>query len=393
MSQTPHNIFYELMWQVKELSQPYPLPWWVQQYFRSWVEPYDQGLFESKQAAFAANAHYRYWNMVGVKDHHQECLVGQAGEVEPVYDKYMIGFFLFDPANRQFHFPQFPQRQSNGNSNLNQLLQDNYLPIILTSYSPDGQINVSQKVLATVAGKRGRSVVVVRFTANASSGSTPDSTLWLCLTVSAVGPTGFERKDRAGRHLTERRLTFMRYNNSERRVEVNTEWGPIFSHSPATFGIYGNDAHINDVTHYLQYNPYQDLLTLGALNGRTEGTDIVAGLCTGVFTWPITLNGTNASFQLDVKLPVDSYRGKEDWLELDSANVDQLERNNLQFWKQKLDDSGLQMQVPAPFQTFKNLFRTCRANLLILSDNGQIHPGPTIYDSFWVRDSSVEGIA
>jgi hypothetical protein len=29
----------------------------------------------------------------------------------------------------------------------------------------------------------------------------------------------------------------------------------------------------------------------------------------------------------------------------------------------------------------------------MLSDGGQIHPGPTIYDSFWVRDSSVEGIA
>jgi len=35
----------------------------------------------------------------------------------------------------------------------------------------------------------------------------------------------------------------------------------------------------------------------------------------------------------------------------------------------------------------------CRAALLILSDDGKIHPGPTIYDSFWVRDSSVEGMA
>jgi hypothetical protein len=29
----------------------------------------------------------------------------------------------------------------------------------------------------------------------------------------------------------------------------------------------------------------------------------------------------------------------------------------------------------------------------VLADDGEIHPGPTIYDSFWVRDSSVEGIA
>jgi hypothetical protein len=31
---------------------------------------------------------HTYWNFVGVKDHHQESLVGQAGEIEPVYDNY-----------------------------------------------------------------------------------------------------------------------------------------------------------------------------------------------------------------------------------------------------------------------------------------------------------------
>jgi hypothetical protein len=31
--------------------------------------------------------------------------------------------------------------------------------------------------------------------------------------------------------------------------------------------------------------------------------------------------------------------------------------------------------------------------LLILADDGEIHPGPTIYDSFWIRDSSVRAIA
>jgi hypothetical protein len=29
----------------------------------------------------------------------------------------------------------------------------------------------------------------------------------------------------------------------------------------------------------------------------------------------------------------------------------------------------------------------------MLADEGEIHPGPTIYDSFWIRDSSIEGIA
>ncbi len=40
-----------------------------------------------------------------------------------------------------------------------------------------------------------------------------------------------------------------------------------------------------------------------------------------------------------------------------------------------------------------DLYRSCRSDLLMLADDGEIHPGPTIYDSFWIRDSSVEGVA
>jgi hypothetical protein len=49
--------------------------------------------------------------------------------------------------------------------------------------------------------------------------------------------------------------------------------------------------------------------------------------------------------------------------------------------------------LPPPVDHLFDLFRLCRANLLILADAGEIHPGPTIYDSAWVRDSSVEGTA
>jgi hypothetical protein len=70
-----------------------------------------------------------------------------------------------------------------------------------------------------------------------------------------------------------------------------------------------------------------------------------------------------------------------------------LEANNRAFWTQKLNASGLQAVLPPIVAHLFDLYRTCRANLLILADNGEIHPGPTIYDSFWIRDSSVEGIA
>ena len=79
---------------------------------------HDSGMFGSKEAALAANALYRYWNMVGVKDAHQESLVGQAGEIEPVYERYAVTFFIL--AGGKLHFPQIaeagaPRRPSRSN--------------------------------------------------------------------------------------------------------------------------------------------------------------------------------------------------------------------------------------------------------------------------------------
>ncbi|MGB8697850.1 MAG: hypothetical protein WCD18_00390, partial [Thermosynechococcaceae cyanobacterium] len=82
MPQAYQQMFYELQWRAKARGN-YPLPWWVQQYFRHWPDSYDGGLFDSKEASFASNANYRYWNMIGVKDRHEESLIGQSGEITP----------------------------------------------------------------------------------------------------------------------------------------------------------------------------------------------------------------------------------------------------------------------------------------------------------------------
>lgn len=97
-------------------------------------------------------------------------------------------------------------------------------------------------------------------------------------------------------------------------------------------------------------------------------------------------------FTLDVRLPVDDYHDAADLAELRADSPDVLERRDQQFWAEKLG-SGLQLRLPPTVAHLNDLYRICRANLLMLSDEGEIHPGPTIYDSFWIRDSSVEGIA
>src|SRR5262249_42667631 len=215
---------------------------------------------------------------------------------------------------------------------------------------------------------------------------------WLCISVSPVGLSGFQRHDRAGRYIADRRLTFQRYFPSERRVEINSSYGPVFDTAPVHFGLYGNKSAL-DANFYLDNNPYRDLLSKGSLNGQDVATDYVAGICMGVFAWQMNLTPANSDFSLDVRLPVDDYRGAGDLAELQNASAANLETNNRSFWTGKLDHSGTQFFLPSPVKHLFDLYRTCRANLLILSDDGEIHPGPTIYDSFWVRDSSVEGIA
>jgi hypothetical protein len=54
-------------------------------------------------ASHICNENYDEGCMLGVKDAEQESLVGQAGEIEPVYDEYTLSFFLFDPATREVH--------------------------------------------------------------------------------------------------------------------------------------------------------------------------------------------------------------------------------------------------------------------------------------------------
>ncbi|GBD95732.1 MAG TPA: hypothetical protein ENG83_04410 [Nitrospirae bacterium] len=389
MATTHEWMFYEVMWRAEAGGRPVPLPWWVQQYFRHWVEPYDSGLFSSKEAAFSSNAHYRYWNMVGVKDHRQESLIGQAGEIEPVYDQYALSFFLFEPSTKKLHFPQHPVYDGSL-SPLEQGLEDGYLPVVNTSYRSPMNIIIEQKVIATTVGADQRSVVLVRTTARLS-GSTP-ANAWLCISVSPTGPTGFQRHDKAGRYIADRRLSFIKYLGAEKRVFINSSWGPVFDKAPVHFGTYGNGSSY-DPDFYIDNSPYHDLASSGGLNGWNTATDHIAGLCKGVFAWPINLSAGSRTFSLDIWLPVDDYRGPHDLMEIISADADSLENNNRTFWTNKLDNSGLQASLSPVVRHLFDLYRTCRANLLILSDHGQIHPGPTIYDSFWVRDSSVEGIA
>src|SRR3954447_675124 len=56
MPAQPHEVmFYEVMWRTWARQVPYPMPWWLQSYFRDWPDN-DGGMFGSKQAALRAPA-------------------------------------------------------------------------------------------------------------------------------------------------------------------------------------------------------------------------------------------------------------------------------------------------------------------------------------------------
>ncbi|MFJ9038456.1 hypothetical protein ACIRF8_17910 [Streptomyces sp. NPDC102406] len=387
MAQTHEWMFYEVMWRswAGRAEVPYPVPWWAQQAMRRWSDDFDAGTYDSKEAAFASNALYRYWGMVGVKDHRQESLVGQAGEIEPVFDKYCLSFFLFDPVTGALSLPQLTD-----GGTVEQRVEAPHLPVVLTTFRTANGVEFVQRTFATPVGARQRDAVVTRVTVGSPTGRAREGLL--CAAVMPAGPSGFQRHDRNGREITDRRLTFLRYLPGERRVETNSGWGPVFDTAPDQFGVYGNPDFGTDPEVYVRHSPFRDLVTGGKLSGAAEAQDQVAGLCSAVFTWPFQV-AEDELMELDVRLPVDLYSGPDDLAELRAAPADALEAANREFWTDKLLHQGVQPQLPRSVAHLTDLFRQARSELLILSDLGEIHPGPTVYDSFWIRDSSVEATA
>ena len=386
MAPQPYEtMFYELMWQIQSRNTPYPMPWWLQSYFRDWPGD-DGGMFGAKQTALASNGLYRYWNMVGVKDAHQESLVGQAGEIEPVYERYAVTFFVV--ADGKLHFPQYAESGAPAPT-LGQQRQEGYLPVVITTYQPPLGITVEQRTLSTVVGAQNHAAVLSRLVVRASGAGTQAGQLGVA--VIPVKPSGFVRYGKTGQALQASQLSYLRYLTAERRLETNTGAGPVFLAAPASFGLYGNANGVNDVNQYLFASPFSDLAAGKALNGAAEISDPLSGLCSAAFLWPFDVSG--GEFGLDFWLPVDDFRDPGDFADLTAQPSATFEKANLDFWHQKLDGSGMQAALPPVVQHLWAQFRSCRADLLILADDGEIHPGPTIYDSFWIRDSSVEAIA
>ncbi|WP_079086902.1 hypothetical protein [Streptomyces silvensis] len=387
MARTHEWMFYEIMWRswADRARVPYPVPWWAQAAFRRWSDDFDAGTYESKEAAFSSNALYRYWHMVGVKDHRQESLIGQAGEIEPVYDKYCLAFFLYDPASGTVSVPQLTRCGTVG-----QRVQAPHLPVVETAFRAVDGLGFTQRTFAVPVGARQRDLTVTRLRVTGPGGPAREG--WLCAAVLPAGPTGFQRHDRRDAGATDRRLTFLRYLPDEARVETNSGWGPLFDTPPEHYGVYGNPDFSSDPAAYLARSPFHDLAVGGKLNAALQAQDQVAGLCSAAFGWPFRL-ADGAVFEVDVRLPVDLYSGSADLAEIRATPATELEEDHGRFWAAKLLGQGVQPALPDPVAHLADLFRQARGQLLVLSDHGEIHPGPTVYDSFWIRDSSVEATA
>ena len=385
-AQPYETMFYEVMWRMWGRGDPYPMPWWLQSYFRDW--PGDtSGMFGSKEAGLAANGLYRYWNMVGVKDAHQESLVGQAGEIEPVYERYAMTFFIL--AGGKLHFPQIAEAGA-PSPTLAQQRQGGYLPVVVTTYRPPIGVSVEQRTLSTVVGDQKHAAVLNRLVVRPAGAGVRTGQLGVA--AIPVKPSGFVRRKPHGEPAQALLLSALRYLPAELRLEANTSSGPVFGTPPTSFGLYGNETSVDNPDHYLAVNPFAALAAGGPLNGATDASDRRAGLCSAAFLWPFDVS-SGQDFELDFWLPVDDFRGANDFADLTAEPADNFEGANDTFWRQKLDASGMQATLPPVVDHLWAQYRSSRADLLILADDGAIHPGPTIYDSFWIRDSSVEAIA
>jgi hypothetical protein len=98
-----------------------------------------------------------------------------------------------------------------------------------------------------------------------------------CL-VSPNAISGFQRRDRTGRGIQDRRIGFLQSLPADNRVQVNAIWGPVFDTAPTSWGLHGNPNGSEDPQRYVSNNAFHDLLTSATLNRANTSSDSVAGM-------------------------------------------------------------------------------------------------------------------
>ena len=223
------------MWRTWSRDAPYPMPWWLQQTFRRWIDNFDGGMFDSKEAALASNALYRYWNMVGVKDAHQESLVGQAGEIEPVYERYAVTFFIV--ADGKLHLPQWPRRLP---GTCAATAAPGRLPAGRHHDLPAPARDHRRAADAEHGGRRAESRRGAQPAGRAARPGPGRSRGQLGVAVSRSSRAASSGTTGPARYLADFTAVLPAVPATERRLETNTGSGPVFDVRPATFGLYGN---------------------------------------------------------------------------------------------------------------------------------------------------------
>nr|VFJ57876.1 MAG: hypothetical protein BECKFM1743C_GA0114222_102114 [Candidatus Kentron sp. FM]VFJ59689.1 MAG: hypothetical protein BECKFM1743A_GA0114220_102434 [Candidatus Kentron sp. FM]VFK10556.1 MAG: hypothetical protein BECKFM1743B_GA0114221_101445 [Candidatus Kentron sp. FM] len=394
MAKTHEKIFYELMRKAYTVGN-YPVPWWVRQYCKDGTDEYNKDVFGKdgipfgEEAAFSSNAHYRYWDMAGVKGQSIECLIGPSGELEPAPGRHSLGFFLIDESNR-ITFPQDP------GANLTHG-RDERLPFFKTTLAEAGEGSaIRQDAFAGVINNptaNNKVVVVSRFKVKRKK---PMARFGII--VAPFGPSGFHYRSiqKVSRPPTSRveQIHFGRETNT---LSVHGRPAVLFRTPPMAFGLYGKDDwYSEDIEHdpvsaavsILRHSPFHILAQGGRLNGKSDARDHTAGLCMAVFLWELS------ETPLEALMLIDDFYGDDDVLVASNSKTSVIEEATRRFWTGKLEqgfrvDGRLFLEGRSAW----NLYETCRVNLLTLTDQGKIHPGPTIYDYFWVRDSTVSSFA
>ena len=410
---TSHNhraqLAYEMMKEALE-NGGCPIPWWVRRFNEHKAGPfyeaqrdennkekqnYNSGVFPSALAAFYSNAHYRYWDMLGVKGQDRECLVGQAGELEPADGIHTISFFLAQKTQAGTWKLHFPQDEENG---ILSQSRDPRLPIITTKFEA-ANCKLSQKALAGVVKASQsvtKAVVVVKLEAKPRAA---DEELRLGIAITPYGPSGFGYHPKSNKFYQPktRRVEHMSFDRKKREILVAGIPALLFNTEPTSLGLYSTpkNVSIDDVTgnDVLEAWPFRDLMTKGTLNEKTEASDFEIGLCCAAFLWDIPASG----LEIELTALIDEFHGHDDVSRAAQHTFAQVHKATTTFWQNKLNE-GLTMQgALRSSQTnpidLSALYSTCRVNLLTLTDNAEVHPGPTNYDHSWIRDASISCFA
>ncbi len=311
-----------------------------------------------------------YWTIVGLPRDTEESLIDEYGSVEAKTGSPMLMPFLRTTSGQLITAIDAPKRE--------QTLAENWLPLPTVVWHTD---DIKLIVEAIPGGEPGASANFVRYRIVNTSDRAQTGTFFLAIRPHQVNPR-WQHGGIAPIHAIHAEPL----GGNQRGLVANDEVVYVVLDKPSAFGAAEFNSSNGDVLRFLAE---------GALPESVTAED-KQGLASAAFSFDYDLQPrTNRTVVVGIPLHDNAnnvskiLQGDDESFVDPSTAFDQLRKNQLEFWRRRLDKVTIQVGDPEVSDTL----RAQTGYILINQDGDAIQPGSRNYNRSWIRDGSLTATA